>query len=247
MSQQVQALKHLEITLQEVREEAPGVKSFLFKYDKSRLQYKAGQSVLLFPDGGNPALRHPFSIASSPSEELLIISTRMSPESLFKTRLNELKVGHVATLMGPWGQFTLPEEATEQVVLLGGGIGITPFRGLVKYATDNRLPHKITLLYSNRTLEDIVYKRDWEEFRAQNPNFKIVHTITKPEESKVGWRGHTGEIDANMVRRYVIDLEKAIYYVCGPPSLVANLTSVLTEMGIDTQRIRAENFRGYAE
>ncbi len=240
-------MKPLEVTLQEVREEAPGVKSFLFKYDKDLFRYKSGQIVLFFPDGSNPALRHAFSIASSPTEDLLMLSTMMRPESPFKTRLNQLRPGDAAALMGPGGQLTLPERSTDQVVLLGGGIGITPFRSIIKYATDNRLPHKITLLYSNRTPEDIVYKHDWEKLQAQNPNLTIVHTITKPEESKLEWNGPTGKIDANLVRQYVSDLDKAIYYVCGPPSLVSDLTTVLTEMGVDPRRIRAENFRGYAE
>ncbi len=247
MSQQVQPLKPLEMTLHDVHEEAPGVKSFLFEYDKAQFQYKAGQSVLLFPEQGNQALRHPFSIASSPTEDRLMLSTKIRPESPYKTRLNALRSGDKVILMGPGGQFTLPEDGEDQIVLLGGGIGITPFRGIVKYATDNHLPHKITLLYSNRTPEDIVYKQDWESFQSQNPNLTIIHTITRPEESQKEWKGRIGRIDANLVHEYVPNMERAIFYVCGPPSQVSDLTSVLVSMGVEPSRIRAENFRGYAD
>ncbi len=247
MSKQVQPLKPLEMTLQDAHEEAPGVKSFTFKYDKAQFQYKAGQSVLLFPEQGNQALRHPFSIASSPTEDQLMLSTKIRPESPYKTRLNALTSGDKVTLMGPGGQFTLPEQGEDQIVLLGGGIGITPFRGIIKYATDKQLHYKITLLYSNRTPEDIVYKQDWERFQSQNPNLTIIHTITRPEESQTEWKGHTGRIDANLVHEYVPNMERAIFYVCGPPSLVSYLTNILAGMGVDPGRIRAENFRGYAD
>lgn len=247
MSAQVQPLKSVEMILQDVHEEAPGVKSFLFKYDKEKFHYKPGQSVLLFPEQGNQALRHPFSIASSPTENWLMLSTKVRHESPYKTRLDALRPGDKVTLMGPGGQFTLPEQVEGQIVLLGGGIGITPFRGIIKYATDNQLPHKITLLYSNRTPEDIVYTQDWEKFQSQNPNLTIIHTITKPEESQKEWKGHIGKIDAKLVHEYVPNMERAVFYVCGPPSLVSDLTSVLTGMGVDPSRIRAENFRGYAD
>jgi ferredoxin-NADP reductase len=247
MSQQTQTMKTVQVTLQNVRDEAPGVKSLLFEYDKNNFQYKPGQIVLLFPEEGNPNLRHAFSIASSPTEDFLMISTKIRDESPYKTRLNHLKQGDVVSLMGPAGQFGLTEQSTDQIVLLGGGIGITPFRSIVKYATDKKLPNKITLLYSNKTPEDIVYKHEWEEYEERNANFIIVHTITQPSESKPEWKGRVGRIDANLIREQIKNPEKAQYYVCGPPSLVTDLTSVLTGMGISGTQIRTENFRGYAD
>lgn len=247
MSQQIQQMKTLQVTLHEVRDEAPGVKSFLFEYDKNNFHYRSGQIVLLFPEEGNPNLRHAFSIASSPTENLLMVTTKMRNESPYKTRLNTLKQGDTVTLMGPAGQFGLSEQLANQIVLLGGGIGITPFRSIIKYATDSKLPNKITLLYSNRTPEDIVYKQDWKEYETKNPNLTIVHTITQPSESKNEWRGRVGRIDANLIREHVENLDKAICYVCGPPSLVTELTSILTEMRINSAQIRTENFRGYAD
>src|SRR5712692_251572 len=240
MAQQSQQMKSVQVTLQEVREEAPGVKSFLFKYDRNNFHYKSGQIVLLFPEEGNPNLRHAFSIASSPTEDLLILSTMIRAESPYKSRLNALKPGDAVSLMGPGGQFGLPEQPADQVVLLGGGIGITPFRSIIKYATDTKLPNKITLLYANRTPEDIVYKDDWKEYEAQNPHLTIIQTITHPGESKIEWKGRVGRIDANLIREHVENLDKALFYVCGPPSLVTDLTNILSGMGISGAQIRTE-------
>ena len=247
MSQQTQKMKTVQATLNEIRDEAPGVKSFLFKYDKSAFQYKSGQILLLFPEDGNPSLRHAFSIASSPTEDLLMISTKIRAESQYKNLLDTLKEGDTVSIMGPAGQFGLPDQPIEQIVLLGGGIGITPFRSIVKYASDNKSQTIITLLYTNRTPEDIVYKEEWKEYEAENPNFTAIHTITKPSESTSEWKGHKGRIDAEMIRRYIDRPDKALYLVCGPPSLVTDLTGVLTEMGISPTQIRTENFRGYAD
>ncbi len=249
MSQTQHAIpKPLEATFLRVQEEAPGVKSFLFKYDKAHFNYKSGQSLLLFPSKDDPSIRHPLSIASAPSEDFLMISTKIRHESPFKTRLDTLKPGDTVSIMGPGGNhFTLPEQGDNQIVFLGGGIGITPFRSMIKHATDNQLPFKITLLYSNRAPEDIVYKKDWKEFQEKNPNLTVVQTITRPEESNEEWKGRTGKIDANLIREYTTDLKKAIFYICGPPRLIADLSGTLTEMGVNPEQIRMENFRGYTD
>ena len=247
MSQQTQQMKTVLVTLHEIRDEAPGVKSFLFKYDKTAFQYKSGQIVLLFPEDGNPALRHAFSIASSPTEDTLLLSTKIRANSQYKNRLNTLEKGDTVSIMGPAGQFGLPDQPVEQIVLLGGGIGITPFRSIVKYATDTKSQTKITLLYANGSPDDIVYRQEWKEYEAENPKFTAIHTITKPSESTSEWKGHRGRIDAEMIRRYIERPDKALYLVCGPPSLVTDLTGVLTEMGISPTQIRTENFRGYAD
>lgn len=236
--------KPLEVRLTKTVEEAPGIKSFYFDYVKNGFQYKASQAIHLYLDFENdPDMYHPFSIASSPTEHFLLLTTRMRPDSIYKERLDWLKPGDRLTVLGPVGNFVLPQDSSRQVIFLGSGIGITPFRSIAKFATDKQLPHRIVLLYSNRTSEEIVYRKEWEHLQLQNPNLTVVYTITRPEQSKEEWKGRVGRIDESLIREYVKDTSNAIFYLAGPPSMVRGMVDLLRAMKID--RIMLEVFHGY--
>lgn len=238
--------KPVEVTLRKVIEEAPAVKSFYFDYVRNGFQYKASQVVHLHLDvESNPDMYHTFSIASSPTEDFLLFTMTMRPESFYKQRFNQLKPGDRLVVLGPVGKFTLPENPSQQVVMLGGGIGITPFRSMIKFATDMQLPHRITLLYSNMTSRDIVYRQEWKELERRNPNLRIVHTMTRPQESGGEWKGRIGRIDEALIREYIEDMNNVIFYLCGPPSMVRGLVDLLRAMNLDTRRIMVEAFMGY--
>jgi ferredoxin-NADP reductase len=142
---------------------------------------------------------------------------------------------------GPFGRFTLSE--AEKHVMIAGGIGITPFRSIIKFATDTESNAKITLIYSNRTPEDIVFKEDLDLMEHMNENLEVIHTITRPEGHF--WKGITGRVDEHMIEQHIEDVENSIFYVCGPPSMVDAMQIVLKEMGIADERIKMERFGGY--
>src|SRR3989344_7655381 len=123
-----------EFTVIETRQETPDVKSI--KLD-GKIDYKPGQYMMVELETGDEENTHPLSIASSPTEEFLLFSTKIS-QSSFKQKFNSLKVGDKVKIKGPMGIFVLNENAKE-IIFLGGGIGITPFRDMIKYASDKRL------------------------------------------------------------------------------------------------------------
>ena len=231
-----------EFQVMETKQETPDVKSVKFSFDGQKFDYKPGQYMMMEldvddPENGNT---RQLSIASSPTENFLLFSTKISQTS-FKQKYNSLKVGDKVKLKGPMGIFVLKEDAKE-VVLLGGGIGITPFRDMVKYACDKKLPIKLTLLYSNRTPNDICYKDEWPIFEKQNPNFKVVNTIT---ESTTGWNGRTGRINDAMIKEFCSDINNSLFYICGPPGMVDGLSNLLKTMNVPQQNIKIEKFAGY--
>ena len=233
---------NLELPVIEIRQETPDVKSFKLDLQGQLFEYKPAQFVyftLNVDDVGSDS--RPFSIASSPTENFIMISTKISTSS-FKQRLNNVKVGDILGIKGPIGTFILKEDAKE-VVMIGGGIGITPFRDMIKYATDKKLPMKIILLYSNRTPQDIVYKNEWPVFEKQNTNLKVVQTVT--EYQGKDWKGRTGRIDENMIREYCKDLQNGLFYICGPPAMVNALFELLLKMGVPGPNIKVERFVGY--
>ncbi len=237
--------KH-EINLAGSKAEGSDIKSFIFAFTSGRFDFKAGQAVNLIANPSTPdELSREFSIASSPTEDYLLFTMRMLSESKFKTHLDSLPIGSAVVAEGPYGEFVLPEDSSRPLVFLAGGIGVTPYRGMLKFCADNSLPHNITLLYSVRTPDEIVYKEEWQKFQDSLPNFRLVITVTRPSGLQEGWRGRTGRIDANLITELVPDVKAPIFYVCGTPEMVRAMMKLLVGMGVAPQGIKVESFSGY--
>jgi ferredoxin-NADP reductase len=239
----------MKLKLVEIREEAKGTKSFFWEPEKP-INYLAGQFFyftipsLKYPDPRG-ATRH-FTLSSSPSEgEILRLTTRIREESGYKKTLNELPVGSVIEGEGPNGTFLLDESEKGPFVFLAGGIGITPFRSMIRFATDKKLPIPIHLIYSNSVPEEIAFRTEIEELAKANPNIKVDMTISKPEESTQKWEGPTGRIDENLIRKLVPDVSVPIFMVSGPPAMVDAVEQALGKLGLSAGRVRSEKFTGY--
>lgn len=240
------AVQKLELELVEKKAEAGDVKSFRFAPGDYSFSYKAGQHITMTLDIENCDERgnaRKFTLSSSPTESFLQVSTRIS-QSSFKRTLNSLPVGTKVSLAGPSGVFTLPEGNSAPVVMLAGGIGITPFRSMIKFATDKQLPLKITLLYSNRLPETIAFGEELAGMERKNPNLKVINTVTDSAPGSA-WAGETSRVDAGMIKKYVADLGNPIFYVCGPPAMVAAMEDILSGLGIPEERVKSEEFTGY--
>jgi ferredoxin-NADP reductase len=185
-----------------------------------------------------------FSIASSPSDAPRVtVATRLTG-SAFKRSLLEAPVGLEVDLDGPFGSFVLHRNAAKPAVFLAGGIGITPFRSIIKDATERRLPHGMTLFFSNRTPAGAAFLPDLEAWQRQNPNFRLVATITDPSRGEP-WSHSVGRMDAAFIRPHVPDWAAAFCYAAGPPAYVKAMRSALDEVGADPDNIRTEEFSGY--
>lgn len=206
-------------------------------------QYLRIQIPVLNPDArGDKRL---FSIASSPTtKDHLMITTRIIQSTFKKTLFNISPLTKVK-ITAPFGIFTLNQKETMPHVFLAGGIGMTPFRSMIFYATDNHLQIPITLISSFRTPEDILFKNDFEEITKRNKYFKFIQTITRPEGAKTPWHGLTGRINADLLKANLPDLKAPIYYIAGPPLMVDELAKLLKSLGIEDAKIRAERFSGY--
>ena len=185
-----------------------------------------------------------FSIASSPRDPFILIATRMRA-SAFKRTLAEVPLGTRVNFRGPLGKFTLPEDAAHPIVLIAGGIGITPFRSMIKHATEQRLPHRLTLIYSNRTPQEAPFLDELRGWERENPSFRFIPTITRPEAAPAGWTGRTGYVDAAFLRETLEGLEQYVFYAAGPPRMVDGVKQALVQAGVAEDRMRTEEFSGY--
>ena len=224
----------------EIIQRTYNVKSFRFKRPSS-LNYKAGQFLFITINGGSQKLRKHFSFSSSPTEGDHIEFTKKLTGHEFSNALDAMKVGDWAEIDAPYGRFTFEGEA-ERLVLLSGGIGITPLLGICKYCTDMHLETEITLIYGNRTEQDIAFRKELEELQKKNGNLRVVFTL---DEAGEGWTGLRGKIDAGMLTREVPDYIGRVFYTCGPPGMIQVMDTLLAELKIPQSQIKKESFAGY--
>jgi glycine betaine catabolism B len=227
--------------------------------DKTPFKYTAGQFAFfdiggVYNDPKGP-IRH-FTISSSPTENFIMFSTRIR-DSPYKQRLLTLEKGSKVKVRGPEGQFVLHEDYSKPAVFLSGGIGVTPFRSMVKYATDKQLPIKIIMFDSNRNRSNILFRREFDDWVNRNKNLKIIYTISEEGDQENGqsssaakndWKGEYGRIDKAMILKYLDNniLDSSIFYICGPPSMLKAMQSLLQEeLEIPNERIKVEEFTGY--
>lgn len=127
---------------------------------------------------------------------------------------------------------------------LAGGIGITPFRRMIKDAVERCLPHTLALVYSNRNPASAAFLGDLEAWAKQAPVFRLIPTVTEPEPH-VPWRHESGPVDASFITRHVGPVGDSICHVAGPAPLVRAMMALLPAAGADPDSLRAEEFAGY--
>jgi glycine betaine catabolism B len=183
----------------------------------------------------------PMSIATSPTRPNLEYAVRIG-DSPFKHAFASLRPGDSVAVQGPFGHYILEED--RPAILLAGGIGITPLKGMAEYASDKELSIPVRLLYSNSSEEEIAYRAELKELERRNPNFRVLHTLTGDNIAK-GWKGSVGRIDARQLQEAARGLDRPVYYICGKPSMVAAMLGLLSESGVPEEDVRMEVFRGY--
>jgi len=233
--------------LQKRDEVAEGTMAFHFA-KPAGFEFKAGQSIDLTlinpPETDEEGNTRAFSIASAPSDPDLMIATRMR-DTAFKRVLRSMPLQTQVKIAGPFGSFTLHKNSAKPAVFLAGGIGITPFHSIIRQAEHDHAPHQIYLFYSNRRPEDTAFLDVLSPASKSNPNFHLIATMTEMDKSQREWKGETGFISKEMLTKHIPSLQGPIYYLAGPPEMVAVMQRLLTETGIDEDDIRTEEFSGY--
>jgi ferredoxin-NADP reductase len=237
----------MRIHLKERRPETTDVMSFIFDLDGQQLEYRPGQilhyevDALAFPD--ERGKRRHFTISSSPTEEGIVMFTTRIRGSGFKETLRQAPIGYELTCEDPEGEFILGQgETCPRHVFIAGGIGITPYRSMLRYAVDMNKPLNALMLYFNRSSPDIIFKRELETIAGRMPTFSLVNVLT---EHEAVWKGEQGKLDEAMLRKWVPDAERVCFWLSGPPGMVSAYRELLELIGIEEQSIRTERFMGY--
>jgi ferredoxin-NADP reductase len=232
--------------VKEKREVAKGTLLVVFDLLGAEVEFRPGQYFFVtlidppYEDEKGP--RRHISVVTSPNERgVLGLCTRLR-DSAFKRSLAELAVGADVEVEEPKGKFVLPEETDRPYVFIAGGIGITVFRSMLRYIAEEQLPHRVTLVYSNRDRESTPFLDELVELDRTNDNIRVVLTMTDDP----AWEGEARRIGADLLRDHLgDDLESLTYLVAGPPDMVEGVVDTLKQAGISEDEIRPDRFSGY--
>jgi ferredoxin-NADP reductase len=184
-------------------------------------------------DRGN---RRYFTIASSPTERDLRLGVRFYDKaSSFKKNMLAMAPDQPIVASQLAGDFVLPKDKTKKLVFIAGGIGITPFRSMLKYLIDNNEKRSVTLLYSNRSADEVIYKDVFDE-AEQKIGSRTVYILTNNEE----------RISAAKIKTEVPDYKERLFYISGTYSMVTELKKILRELGVPKRHVKTDFFPGFA-
>lgn len=188
--------------------------------------------------------RRYFTISSSPTEDKVRLGIKLNnPSSSFKKNLLMLKKGEKILAGSLSGDFTL-KKGNRDLVFIAGGIGITPFRSLIKNLLDNRDSRKITLFYSNKTIDEIAYQQFLGK-ASQRLDLKVVYVITEDKDIPKNFNGEHGRISPELLKKYVKNLDSVDYYLSGPISMVNAYKKLLRTLGVKRKSILTDYFPGF--
>jgi glycine betaine catabolism B len=227
-------MEDVKVKVLEVKKVADFTKSFVLEKPEG-FEYKAGDHgyIEITPDKGKP-----FSFVSSPHEGIMEFATIIRDQSEWKQELNRKNKGDELILSGPYGKFGY-EDSEKDVGFVAGGIGITPFMGILRYINFKKLDTKVTLLYSARNLGAVAFKDELDSLVEKNPNIKIVYTITDDEN----YKGNKGRVDKEFIEKYSGDVKNKIWYIAGPPKMVIAINKTLKNLNVE--KIKLDSFGGY--
>ncbi|MCI4372194.1 MAG: hypothetical protein L3K02_00900 [Thermoplasmata archaeon] len=234
------------LPLLESRRESPTAMTFRFATKGSGFEYLSNQAIRLsLPGVDDPwgAVRT-FSLSSSPSETDAIAVTCKITDTPFKQALSRLVPGDTAEVVGPLGSFLF--DGARPSVYIAGGIGISPFRGMLRYAADTGSSSEKRLLYTARVPEELIFRSELDQFARSSPQVRVEYSITRPSESGETWNGRVGRISADWIREVAAPFERPLFYVAGLPEMVQGVVATLGgALSIPEEDIDYEMFRGY--
>ncbi len=225
---------------------APDILDFTFT-PSHRLAFAPGQYIectLEHPHPDSRGNRRYFTLASSPTEDTIHLGVRFYPRgSSFKRAMAampnraSLAAGQVA------GDFTLPADRRQKLAFIAGGVGITPYRSMLKYLVDTKQRRDITLLYANRVAGEIAYRDVLAEAQSAL-GARVAYTLTDTSALPKDWNGHTGRITERMIASAIPDYRERTFYISGPPDMVRATEQALHHLGVRRARIKTDFFPG---
>jgi glycine betaine catabolism B len=233
------------LRVSQIVQETPHVKTFRMINPTGGVLpfgFLPGQFLTLKVVHDGKAVRRGYTIASSPiRQDHAEITVKHEDGGLVSGYLHEhVQPGELLDVAGPYGSFTFTGDEADSIVLIGGGVGITPLMSVIRYLTDQGWPGQIHLLYGVHTPGDIVFRQEIETLNRRFANVHAVITVSHPEGTD--WAGRTGRISKELISQCVPDIAARRVHVCGPASFMKAVKRMLVELGVADSQIKSDAF-----
>jgi ferredoxin-NADP reductase len=231
----------MKAKIKKIIQETKEVKTFVLE-TKEEYSFVAGQYANFTIEKDKGKESRIFSISRAPDEKNISFTTIIS-DSYFKQRINSFVGGEEIEVSEAMGTFTLEKSKGEGIVFLVGGIGITPVKSILEFLDNKKEKRDITLLYSNKTIERIVFKEKLEKINENWDLLKIIHFIS--QEENIPKEYEKGRINKEMIENYVGDIASKTFYIVGPPAFAKAMKEITKEKHLLETHIITEDFSGY--
>jgi ferredoxin-NADP reductase/NAD-dependent dihydropyrimidine dehydrogenase PreA subunit len=234
-----------KLTLSDVVDETHEVKTFRFTPPTGGpipFDHLPGQFVTLHIAPRGIPTKRSYTIASSPTwHDRIEITVKREAKGLVSRWLHdELKIGDEVEMEGPNGTFIFSGKEADRLVLIGGGVGITPLMSVARYLTATNWPGKMHLILGFRSPRDFIFREELAKLQARNANLSVNITMSGPRDEP--WSGRVGRIDAALLTSTVPGLAAHRVHVCGPPPMMDAVKAALASLGVPNAQIKTEAF-----
>jgi ferredoxin-NADP reductase/DMSO/TMAO reductase YedYZ heme-binding membrane subunit len=228
-----------------VVDETPDVRTIrLAPVSGTRLPFDflPGQYLNLMLTIDGKRVNRSYTIASSPTRvDWCEVTVKREPHGVSSRYLHDtVREGSLLDVAAPAGRFTFTGVEDESIVLIAGGVGVTPLMSKIRYLTDKGWPGEIHLVFAAKTERDVIFREELDDLQRSFPNLRVTVTLTRDDGSN--WRGERGRISADLLSRVVPQLSSRRVHLCGPQSMMDQLTGLLKGLGVPEDRIKVESF-----
>lgn len=206
----------------------------------SSLRFRAGQFAFVTLDDSPFSLeQHPFSVASSAtrSDRLEFVVKELGD---YTATIGHTPVGQTAYVDGPYGSLRLPDDPAADILMVAGGIGISPLLSMLRTLGDTGQRARVVLLYAADRVDDLVCDAELDELE-QELDLEVVRVLREPPAN---WQGREGVIDADLIETYLStdDASKWQVVLCGPPPMMDVVEPAVRDNGVPLRQIHSERF-----
>jgi len=235
------------LRLTSIQQETHNVSTFRFSPLDSNLipfKFQAGQFISLQLMIGSQMTRRSYTIASSPSQhESIEITVKREPRGAASSYLHEkAKIGDLFAVQGPYGRFTLNEANIKQILLIAGGVGITPIMSILRYLRDIQWDGEAQVLISAKTKRDLLFFHELDSMLESGLRVRVQTTLTKEESESTS--SQSGRINESMFKPFLHEHPDSHVYLCGPNDMAESINSMLEKIRIPPDKIHRESFGG---
>ncbi len=235
-----------EMRIARIIRETPSVKTFrLMTIDDGPLPFTfaPGQFLTFSAEIDGKTVRRSYTIASPPTRNAYVeITVKHEEDGLFSHYLHDkMAVGDTLHVRGPSGAFTFDGGNADSIVLIAGGVGITPMMCVVRHLSDVSWPGDIFLVLGIRSTEEFIFREELEYLQRRWPRLHVAASVSARSEGTV-WMGLEGPITKTTITQAVPGIEQRRVHLCGPPGMMQAIRQVLNELGVPPEQIKTEAF-----